>query len=449
MEILNEIITYVFNFESYVLLPIILFLMSLIFRISIKKALRSSLTIGIGFIGIFMVLGYFVENIGPAVEALTANTGLNYNVFDIGWPPLATISWSFYLAPLLIVLIIILNIIMLVLKQTKTVNVDIWNFWHFILLARMVYEVSNSTLLAVVSSLILCIITLKLADWTAGNVNKFTGLSGISITTLSAVIYYPIAIVMNKLMDRVKFIENIDADPEYLRKKLGLAGEPMIIGFVIGILLGIGTGFDIKGILELSFTISAVIYILPLVAGILGKGLMEVSEGMKTFIKNRFPETRDIYIGLDLAVLLGNPAIIVTGVLLMPVALILAFMIPGVNFIPLGDLSNIIGAASLVVIAAKGNIIRSIIVFIPIIIGKLLVASRLAPMFTRMVSDANFSLEGYHGLITGFLDGGNLLRYWFLELFSKNYLAFFLLPLLIYLLWFTRRESMVLNNRNK
>ncbi len=441
MEIINNVIGYIFTFEPYVVLPLIIFVMALFFHISLAKAIRSSLTIGIGFIGIFIILGYFVENIGPAVKALTANTGLQYKVLDVGWPPLAAITWSFSLAPLLIVLIIIVNMIMLALKKTKTVNVDIWNYWHFIIMARMVYVVTDNMFLAVFAALLLSIITIKLADWSAKRVNQFAGLSGISITTLSGVVYYPIALVGDKILNKVKYLNKIDADPEYLKKKLGLAGEPMIIGFVMGVLLGIGAGYELKGILELAFGIAAVIYLLPIMAGVLGKGLMGVSDGMKEFIKKRFPESKDIYIGLDLAILLGNPSIIVTGILLMPVALILAFLIPGVNFFPLADLTNVIAAVAMVVVAVKGNILRAFLIFIPILIGKLLVASRLAEMYTKLAIEANFDFQGYDGLITGFLDGGNLFRYWMLKLFETQWWAVLLIPVIIWLLWFARKES--------
>src|SRR5690606_26115516 len=114
----------------------------------------------------------------------------------------------------------------------------------------------------------------------------------------------------------------------------------MVIGFLIGILLGFGAEYDLKELLGLAFSISAVIYLLPLMAEVLSKGLLEVTEGIKVFVKEKFFARKEIYIGLDLAILLGNPAIVVTGVFLMPVALILAFIIPGVNFIPLGDLGN-------------------------------------------------------------------------------------------------------------
>ncbi|MFW5981286.1 MAG: PTS transporter subunit IIC, partial [bacterium] len=363
------------------------------------------------------------------------------NVLEVGWPPLAAIAWSYKFAPLLIILIIITNVIMLAFHKTKTVNVDIWNYWHFIFVGKMIYYSTNNIWYVLIAVTLLNIITLKLADWSARRVNQLTGLEGISITTLSGVAYYPFALLADKFLSKVKYVNKLEIDPEYLKNKLGILGEPMILGFLLGLFLGFGAGYDLKGILELAFSIAAVIYILPMMAGVLGKGLMSVSDGMKGFIKERYPDSKEIYIGLDLAVLLGNPAIIVTGILLMPVALILAFIIPGVNFIPLGDLSNLIAAVSIVVVAVKGNILRSFMIFIPIMIGKLLVASRLAEMYTDMAYEANLRFSGYDGLITGFLDGGNLIRYWIYEIFNYSYPALIFIPVFVFFIWFSRRES--------
>lgn len=131
MNAISVFIEYIFSFEPYVVLPLIILIMALLFKIPLTKAFLSALTIGIGFIGIFIILGYFVENIGPAVEALISRTALDYNVLEVGWPPLAAIAWSYNLAPLLILLIILVNMIMLALKISKTVNVDIWNYWLY------------------------------------------------------------------------------------------------------------------------------------------------------------------------------------------------------------------------------------------------------------------------------------------------------------------------------
>ncbi|MCX7711203.1 MAG: PTS galactitol transporter subunit IIC [Clostridia bacterium] len=440
MNSLSEIVSYVLGFKPYVLLPIIIFIFSMVFRIPIQRAIKSCLTIGIGFIGIFVIFGFFVESIGPAVKALVSKMGLNFSVLDVGWTPLAAITWSYKLAPLLLVLIILVNTAMLLLKLTKTVNIDIWNYWHFIFTGAIIYETTGSILLSVAAALFTSILIIKLGDWSAEKVNKFGGLEGVSITTLSAGGYYPLGVLGDRLIEKIPLINKMNAKPEAIKEKLGVAGEPMTLGFIMGILLGLGAGYDAKGVLQLAFEIAAVIYILPLMSGTLSKGLIPISDGLKEFMKKRFPQMGDTYIGLDVAVIVGNASVIVTALLLMPVALVLAFLLPGVKFIPLGDLANIMGSIALVVVAVRGNVIRALIISIPILIGKLYVSSYMAHTYTTLAQKANFKFEGYDGLITSFLDGGNVTRYWIIRVFEGNTMALLATPVIAYLLYITWRS---------
>lgn len=410
MEAIKNGILYFLSFKSYVILPVIILILAAIFRIKMNKAIRSALTIGIGFVGIFIMIDFFVAIIHPVVEALIRRTGLQFNVLDVGWPPLAAITWSFSLAPLMILLIIVTNVVMLLLKLTRTVNIDIWNYWHFIFVGALVFNMTHNLWLSMMGVLTACIITLKLADWSAPAVNEFANMPGISIPTLSATTYYPIGVIGNKLLDKVPGINRININPEKLKNKIGLASEPMLLGFIIGILLGIGGGYDIRKIAELAFGFSAVIYILPMICNIVGSSLIPISEGMKEFIKKRLPKLGQTYIALDVAVLVGLPSVVVTAILLIPVALLLAFLLPGINFIPLGDLVSIMGSIALVCAATKGNVFRSFIIGIPIIIANLYISSGMASYYSGLAKSVNYTLSDYSGTFTSFLDG-DILRH--------------------------------------
>ena len=58
----------------------------------VKEALLAAIRIGAGFAGVFVVFGFFVSQISPAIESIIALRGLDYPVIDIGWPPLAAIT---------------------------------------------------------------------------------------------------------------------------------------------------------------------------------------------------------------------------------------------------------------------------------------------------------------------------------------------------------------------
>ena len=438
MQILNNTISYFLSFQPYVLLPIIIFILALIFGISIRTAIRSSLQLGIGFIGIFMTFDYFVGVISPVVSSIIERIDLDKGVLDVGWPPLAAITWSFDWAPLLLALFIFINAAMLILKLTKTVNIDIWNYWHIILIASMLYHTTNSLLIAFTISIISFILTLKLAEWTAPLISKSLGMDGICVPHLSGAIHYPLALIGNKIIDKIPGLNTIEADSEAIQKKLGLLGEPMILGFILGLVLGISAGYEIKEFIEVAIRFSAVIFILPKMGGILGESLIPISEGMKNFIEKKLPNMKQSYIGLDVAILFGIPANIVTALLLIPTAIILAIILPGINFIPLGDLTNLLVPVAFISIATNGNIIRSYLLSLPIVVGTLYMASWMAPLLTEMAANINYEVAGGQAF-TSFLDGGNLYRTWIMMIFDNNMIAIAIIPLVIGLIYYTYR----------
>lgn len=441
MDSIKNGLLYFLSFKSYVVLPVIIFILGLVFRMKITEAVRSALQIGFGFIGIFMCFDFFVSLVNPVVKALIARSGLSLSVLDTGWPPLAAVAWSFQLVPVLMGLFLLINIVMLVLRLTKTVDIDIWNYWHVLFAGAMIYQVTGNVWITIAASLAAFVIVLKLAEWSAPLVNKISGMNGICIPHLAAIAYFPPALAANWLFDRLPGFNKLDADPEKLKARIGIFGEPMTIGLVMGIALGIGAGYNIKQLAELAMGFAAVVFILPKMCAILGSALIPLSEQMKVFIGQRFPKLGITYIGLDVAVLFGLPTVMVTSVLLIPVSILFAFVLPGIRFIPLGDLTNLVVPMALIATAVKGNMVRAFILGIPMVIGNLYIASALAPLFTKMAATSNYHIAGYDGVFTSYLDGGQFFRAWWLGLFTGDLLSLLLVPVAVLLLVFTWKSA--------
>lgn len=422
-------VQYILGFGPTVMLPLVLFILALFFKIKPAKALRSSLTVGIGFVGIYAIFDILTNNVGPAAQAMVEQTGINLPVVDLGWPPLSAITWGSPIAPFVIPLTMLINIIMIAIKQTRTVDVDMWNYWHFALAGTLVYYSTGSFWLGILASGVIAVIVFKLADWAAPMGEEYFGLEGISLPTVSSITFFPIGLIGNKLIDMIPGIRKIDINPLTIQKRFGIFGEPMMVGTILGLLLGIVAGYDLQGILTTGISIGAVMFILPRMVRILMEGLLPLSEAIKKFLNERYPDRDDLYIGLDIAVAIGNPAIISTALLLTPIAVVLAFILPGNTVLPLGDLANLAVMASMVVLSTKGNVFRAVLIAIPIMIGDLYIASAIAPFITTMAKDVNFNFpEGSSGLVSSFLDGGNPLRYWLLQIFNGNIIALGLIP---------------------
>ncbi|HZJ85902.1 MAG TPA: PTS transporter subunit IIC, partial [Erysipelotrichaceae bacterium] len=286
------------------------------------------------------------------------------------------------------------------------------------------------------------ILLLKLTEWVALKVNKAMNMEGICIPHLSGIVHFPISVIGNSIIDKIPGLNKIKSDPDTLQEKLGLLGEPMIMGLILGLLLGISAGYGFKDILSVGVKFAAVILILPMMGGILGKSLIPISEGMKTFMKKNLPNMGQTYIGLDVAVLFGLPENIVTALLLIPTSILLAIILPGVNFIPLGDLTNLLVPVAFITLATRGNIFRSYIIGIPIVVLTLYSASWMAPMLTDMAAVANFQVADTSGLFTSFLDGGNIFRTWITMIFTGSKFGFILIPIVIWLIYVTWKQRL-------
>lgn len=428
---LYTVVQYVLGFGPTVLLPLVLFFLALFFKVKPAKALRSSLIVGIGFVGIYAIFDILTSNVGPAAQAMVEQTGISLPVVDLGWPPLAAITWGSPIAPFVIPLTMLINVAMLALNKTRTVDVDMWNYWHFALAGTLVYYSTGSFVLGLSAAAIAAIVVLKLADWSAPLVAKYFGLEGISLPTLSSVVFFPIGLLFDKIIDKIPGVNRIHIDPENVQKKMGIFGEPMMVGTILGVLLGIIAGYDFKHILLLGISIGGVMFILPRMVRILMEGLLPLSEAIKKYLNAKYPGRDDLFIGLDIAVAVGNPAIISTALILTPISVFIAFLLPGNKVLPLGDLANLAVMASMIVLACRGNIFRAVITAIPVIVADLWIATKIAPFITGMAKDVNFKMaEGSSGQVSSFLDGGNPFRFWLLEIFNGNIIAIGLIPVL-------------------
>ncbi len=135
---------------------------------------------------------------------------------------------------------------------------------------------------------IAAIVVLKLADWSAPLVAKYFGLEGISLPTLSSVVFFPIGLLFDKIIDKIPVLTVFILIRKTFRK-MGIFGEPMMVGTILGVLLGIIAGYDFKHILLLGISIGGVMFILPRMVRILMEGLLPLSEAIKKYLNAKYP----------------------------------------------------------------------------------------------------------------------------------------------------------------
>lgn len=398
------IIQWFVNLGPSVMLPMILFVFALILGIKPKKAFLAGLTVGIGFVGLNLVIGLLTENLGPAAEAMVENFGLSLNTLDVGWPAASAIAFGTVLGSLAIPVGILVNVILLVTGLTKTLNIDIWNFWHIAFLGSLVNIATGNFALGLYAMVIHAMLLYLLADLSANKIQKYYDLPNMSFAHGSSTPGFFVALPLNWIFDRIPGINKIKLDAETIQKKLGIFGETTVLGVIIGIIIGLLAGYDIGATLSLGISVGAVMLLMPRMVGLLMEGLTPISEGASDFIKKRFPG-RDLYIGMDSALAVGQPAVLSASLILVPVTLFLAVILPGNIVLPLGDLATIPFMICLMAAVFKGDILRTVIGGAIYITSGLYVASWAAPLITEAAKAANFDLAGASS-ISVLSDGG-------------------------------------------
>lgn len=399
-----DIITYLVNLGPSVVLPVIIFLFGLLLKTKPGQAFRAGLTVGIGFIGINLVIGLLTGSLGPAAQDMVTRLGIQLHIIDVGWPATSAIAFGSTVGALAIPIGLAVNLGMLLFGLTKTLNIDLWNLWHIAFTGALVSIMTDSLTLGILTAIVHAIVLLVLADLTAKHVANYYGYPNISFPHGTSTPYYLIALPLEKLFDRIPGLRNLQADPESIQKRMGVLGESTVLGLMLGIIIGILAGWDFKGIAELGVKTAAVMLLLPRMVAILMEGLMPISEAAGEFVRKRFPG-REVYIGMDSALAVGHPVTIAASLIMIPIVLGMAVLLPGNKVLPFGDLATIPFIVCLMVPIFKGNVIRTVLGATISLAFGLLLATYISPMFTTAAQNAGFQLPQGAAAISSLVDG--------------------------------------------
>lgn len=402
------------------MMPIFIIIIGLVVKVPLGKLFRAALTVGIGFIGMFLVMDLLGAQLGPASQALVKNFGLNLDVLDVGWPVTASFAWSAPIVPLMFIAVLVTNIVMILTGLTRTLDVDIWNYWGFNLAGAMVFYTTNNVVLGVLAAVITAAVTFVLADKAAPITQSF--MPGISFPHTCSIFWMPYAAFMDKIYDRIPGFKNLNADPEHLKEKIGFAGDPMVIGFVLGIILGIFAKFNAQKIIVLGLNMSAVMLLLPKMVALLMEGLSVIAASTQEFARNnKYLKGKDLYIGIDGGILMGRPSVICTGVIMIPIMLILSVIIPGNHVLPFADLAVLTSWFCWNAVASKDNVIRGVVSSIIMGAITLLIATHMANIHDIMAVNSGYTFPQGVNSTTSLSMGQELipdLLYFISKLFS-------------------------------
>ena len=274
---------------------------------------------------------------------------------------------------------------------------DLWNNYSFMVWGSMIYMLTKNMLLAMACMIMQLLYILVFSEMVAKRWSNHYQYPNCCMTAPHHMEAVPFALVMNWLLGKIG-LNKVKVNARDIQKKFGLFGEPMFIGLLVGLMIGIIGEFKALNTLAAWGTVAtaavataAIMVVFPKVGGIFASAFTSLTEAFRSKAA-KSGEGREWYLAVNDAAGYGEPNTLTTGILLMPIMLGLAFVLPGNSMLPMADLVALPYMVEVFVCVSHGNVIKSMIMgAIWFSIG-LIVCSGMAPTFTQIAVEAGFKL---------------------------------------------------------
>ncbi len=383
MNAISTFFEWINSSGALVVLPIGLFFVGIAFKIKPGQAFVNALRVGIGFFAINVMINAAAANLIPLIGMAAEKTGWALTVPDLGVSLHFPIAFSLPAAVFMIPLGMLVNFVMLIIKATKTVDIDVWNFWPWMFSWACVQGVTGSAFFGFLAFVFTGAASLVLGDLQAKYIQKYYDMPGVSFPHPFSSFFGLMAWPFAWLFDRIPGLKDWEADIESLQKKIGPFGNSIVLGLVIGFTLALIAGYDITKALQTGVITAAVLFLMPEMIKYLLSGILPISEAARAILTKRFPG-REFYIGLDCAAGVTQPSSIVVSILLIPITLILAAILPGNKLFPLADLAFLGFWVAVPMAMFRNNIIKGVLFGTAAIAASMLMATSIAPLVTRL-----------------------------------------------------------------
>ena len=392
---MEQVFNYIIGLGAAVMMPIIFTVLGVCIGIRFGKALKSGLLVGVGFVGLSVVTALLTGSLGDPLKRVTEIYGLSLGIFDMGWPAAASVAYNTSVGAFIIPVCLAVNILMLFTKTTKTVNIDLWNYWHFAFIGAVIYFATDNIWWGFFAAVICYILTLIMADLTCKQFQTYYDkMEGISIPQPFCQGFVPFAVLINKMLDKIPGFDKLNIDAEGMKRKFGIMGEPLFLGVVVGCGIGALACKDgkelvdgIPSILGLGIKMGAVMELIPRITALFIEGLRPISDATRELIARKFKSNVGLNIGMSPALVIGHPTTLVVSLLLIPVTLFLSVVLPGNQFLPLASLAGMFYLFPAVLPITKGNVLKTFLIGLVALIVGLYFVTDLAPFFTQAAQD--------------------------------------------------------------
>ncbi|MDW8546704.1 PTS transporter subunit IIC [Staphylococcus pseudoxylosus] len=360
---LNNLFQWFISLGGPAIMFVIITLLSLGFKVKFSKALESGIRMAIALTGMTAAISLLTDALGPALNDFVKSTGVNLHITDLGWAPMAVITWGSIYTLFFAFVCIIVNLLMLFMNKTKTLNVDLFNIWNISIIGLLVEYYAHNMIITTLFVIMIYSLMLKNSDALKPSINQVLNYDENNVTTTAhpSLLITPFVYIIDKFITKfLPFVDKFDFNAEILNKKIGFWGSKFAIGVYLGCFIGILGQQSLKEVLTLGFTTGVVLELFAYIGGWFGPAIEPLSNRISTIMSSRFRD-RKLFIGIDWPILASSAELWAVVNILAPILLFMAMLLPGNNVLPLGGILLTVLVPALLLITG-GKVIRMTII---------------------------------------------------------------------------------------
>ena len=380
----NMIFQPLIDLGSAPMMLILLTLFALIMGVKFSKALEGGIKLAVALTGMGMVINILTSAFSKSLQAFVANTGIELSITDVGWAPLATITWGSPYTLFFLLILVIINMAMLALNKTNTLDVDIFNFWHPALLGIIILYFSKNLFIATLFVVFIGVLKFINSDLMKPTFNDLLNMPEQNPTTTTHLNFMlnPIIMLFDTIFDKFFYkLDKYDFNAAELNKKIEFWGSKFAIGSYLGVFVGLLGQQPLTEIFTLAFTGAVSLELFSIVGSWFISAVEPLSQGITNFMAKRFPG-RKLFIGIDWPFLGARAEMWATANILAPVLLIMSLFLPGNAILPLAGIIAI-GLTPALLVVCRGKMLRMIIIGVFMLPIFLWSGTMIAPLITE------------------------------------------------------------------
>lgn len=373
-----------------VLMLLVLTIISVIVGVKFSKALEGGIRLAISITAIGAVMNILTSSFSEALQAFVGRTGIELSITDVGWAPLATITWGSPYTLYFLLVMIIVNIVMLLLNKTNTLDVDIFDIWHLAITGLFAMYMGASLLVTTLLVIFIGVLKIINSDLMKPTFNDLLDAPDENPMTTTHMNYMmnPIVMLFNKIIDKIfPFLDKYDFDAAKLNSKIGFWGSKSAIGIYLGLFIGLLAGMPLMDTFTLAFTAATCLELFSVIGQWFIESVEPLSQGIADFANKKLGG-RTLNIGLDWPFIAGRSEMWAAANILAPIMLLIAIILPGNKVLPLGGIIAM-GLTPALLVVTRGRIVRMILIGIFMLPIFLWSGTLIAPYATEAAKSVN------------------------------------------------------------